>query len=235
MTRFSKVLVVFVTAASLSYFAFVGALILGGPNWAEQANQLQNAPEFGKQVTFKPPETPKGPWVATHIKTGTQIASDPLLPDVIKKAQDRILNDMRTEINDLKEKITAETAARDLAKTTIVADHAGIKVRAADYAVRLKKLSDEIAQETEKLTMRSGDLTAVQKQFEERRFEVFRLQNQLELLRDDLYAAVRQRKALEDELLQLQESQQRLQTRQQQLKRQLGAGELAAERKSDVE
>lgn len=234
MTRFSKVLVVFVTAASLSYFAFVGALILGGPNWAEQANQLQNLPEFGKHVTFKPPETPKGPWVATHIKTGTQIASDPLLPDVLKKAQDRILKDIRDETNDLKEKMTAETAALALAKTTIQADHAGIKVRAADYAVRLKKLSDEIALETEKLTMRGGELTAVQKQFEERRFEVFRLQAQLELLRDDLYAAERQRSALQDELLQLTESQQRLEARQQQLKRQLGAGDLAVEGQSDI-
>jgi hypothetical protein len=228
MTRFSKVLVVFVTAASLSYFAFVGALILGGPNWAEQANQLQNSPEYGKQVAFKTPDTPTSPWTATHIRSAAQIASDPLLPAVIQKAQDRVLKDLRDEIADLKTKMDAETQARDLAKQTIAADHAGIKLRADAYAAQLKALSDEIAQETEKLTMRGAELTAVQKQFEERRFEVYRLQAQLELLRDDLYAAERQRSALQNELLQLTESQQRLEVRQQQLKRQLGAGELAA-------
>lgn len=227
MTRFSKVLVVFVTAASLSYFAFVGALILGGPNWGEMANKLQNSPEFGKQVTFKTPDTPKSPWTATHTKTGTQIASSTLLAEVIQKAQERILKDLRDEITDLHAKMDAEKQALDLAKQTIVADHAGIKLRADAYAAQLKQLSADIAQETEKLVQRGGELTAVQKQFEERRFEVFRLQAQLELLRDDLYAAERQRNALQDELLQLVETQQRLETRQQQLKRQLGAGELA--------
>ncbi len=227
MTRFSKVLVVFVTAASLSYFAFVGALILGGPNWTEQARQLQSSNEYGHQVAFKGPDVPKGPWTATHIRSNSSVGSDPLLPAVIVKAQDRILKDIRDELTDLKGKIEAETAARDLAKQTIEADHAGIKVRAAAYAVQLKKLSDQISQETEKLSQRGIELTAVQKQFEERRFEVFRLQAQLELLRDDLFAAERQRNALQDELLQLRESQQRLEARQQQLKRQLGAGELA--------
>jgi chromosome segregation ATPase len=234
MTRFSKVLVVFITAASLSYFAFIGALILGGPNWTEQANQLQNSPEFGKQVTFKGPDIPKGPWVATHIKSNSQVGSDPILAAVIIKAQERILKDTRDELADIKQKMEAETAARDLAKQTITADQAGIKVRADAYAAQLKTIRETIDRETEALSQRGIELTAVQKQFEERRFEVFRLQAQLELLRDDLYASQRQRDALQDELLQLQESQQRLEARRQQLKRQLGAGDLAVEGQTDI-
>lgn len=232
MTRFSKVLVVFVAAASLSFFAFVGALLVGGPNWSALADQMQNTADYGRQVTFKAPDVPKGSWTVTHTRSNTSIGTDPLLPAVILKAQDRILKDLRDELADLKAKIEAETAARDLANQTIAADHIGIKARATAYEDQLKKLATEVATATESLAQKGVDLTVVQKQFEERRFEVFRLQSQLELLRDDLFAAQRQRDALLDELLQLKESQQRLSARQQQLKRQLGAGEVAAEDKT---
>ncbi len=234
MTRFSKVLVVFVAATSLGFFAFVGALVLGGPNWTALANQIQNTPDYGRQVAFKAPDVPKGSWTATHIRSNTSIATDPLLAAVILKAQDRILKDLKDELADLKAKIDAETAARDLAVQTITADHAGIKVRAAAYNEQLKKIAAEIATATENLSQKGVELTKVQKQFEERRYEVFRLQSQLELLRDDLYASQRQRDALQDELLQLKASQQRLSARQQQLKQQLGAGEVAAEGQSDI-
>lgn len=234
MTRFSKVLVVFVAAASLSFVAFVGALVVGGPNWTALASQMQNTPDYGRQVSFKAPDVPKGSWTATHIRSNTSIATDPLLPAVIVKAQERILKDLRDELADLKGKIEAETAARDLANQTITADHAGIKVRSDAYLVQLKTLAAEIEESTQQLSQQGVDLTKVQKQFEERRFEVFRLQSQLELLRDDLYGAQRQRDALRDELLQLKESQQRLETRQKQLKRQLNAGEVAGG-KSDVQ
>lgn len=232
MTRFSKILVVFVAAASLSFFAFVGALVIGGPNWSAIADQMQNTGDYGRQVTFKAPDVPKGSWTVTHTRSNTSIGTDPLLPAVILKAQDRVLKDLKDELTDLNAKIQAETAARDLAKQTIAADHLGIKARAAAYEQQLQKLSADVVTATESLAQKGVDLTAIQKQFEERRFEVFRLQTQLELLRDDLFAAQRQRDALQDELLQLKESEQRLSARQQQLKRQLGAGDVATDDKS---
>lgn len=232
MTRFSKILVVFVAAASLSFFAFVGALILGGPNWSALADQMQNTDEYGHKVTFKAPDVPKGSWTVTDTRSNTTIGTDPLLPAVILKAQDQVLRNLREELTDLKGKIEVETAARDLAKQTIAADHLGIKARATAYEDQLKKLSAEVVTATEALAQKGVDLAAIQKQFEERRFEVYRLQTQLELLRDDLFAAERQRAALQDELLQLKESEQRLTARQQQLKRQLGAGGVAGEDKN---
>ncbi len=222
MTRFSKLLVVVIAAASLGFAAFAGALVTGGPNWEKLASDLANEPEYGRQVTFQPPQLPNGPWTATDNRTGQTIATDPVLPAVILKAQAQILTELQNEVRTLKEKIEAETTARDISRQTITTDLSGLEARAAKYSEQLKKLSADIDAQTDALSKQGVDLAAVQRDRDERRFEVYRLANQLELLRDDLYAAQRQRDALRDELLQLNENRLRLERRQQTLKQQLG-------------
>jgi hypothetical protein len=223
MTRFSKLLVVVIAAASLGFAAFVGALVTGGPNWRKLAFDLSNLPEFGRQVTFTAPQLPNGPWTATDNRTGQTIGSDPILAAVILKAQALLLTELQSEVRSLKERIEAETTSRDISRQTITTDLAGLEARAVKYSELLKKLAADIDAQTDALSKQGVELSAVQRDRDERRFEVYRLMNQLELLRDDLYASQRQRDALRDELLQLNENRLRLERRQQTLKQQLGA------------
>lgn len=219
--QLKQIAVVFVTMASLAFAAFTMALVRGGPNWDKLADRLSNAPEFGHAVSFQPPQIPKGPWVGTHNRTGATIHSDPLLPAVVLKSQERVLKDLKDQINVLKAQIDKETLDRDQSKQTIAVDMVGLESRSTAYAAQLKQISTDIAALTEKVSQQGVALTAVQKELEERRFEVYRLSQQLELLRDDLFGAQQQRDVLRDELLQLNESQRRLNLRNKQIEQQL--------------
>jgi chromosome segregation ATPase len=217
MNRLTRVLVVFITAASLGFAAFALALVNGGPNWEALADEEV----FTKSVGVSPPQVPGGSYTAKHRSTGQDLKSSKVLAEVVVEGQKKILADLSAELQKLEPMI--EPLKQQVAETRriIDVDSNGLALRAKNWSDQLTTLSNTLTALNSQLQSRTVAATVVQRELEERRFEVYRMQNQLELLRDDLYAAVQQREALESELEILTEAQQRLERRQEQLQSQV--------------
>ena len=215
MTRFAKVFVVFVAAASLGFAAFALAMFAGGPNWQAWASD----PAIADTISIVGSET--GTYTATARVSGDQIASGTNLADVVLKVQARRLADLRTELQDLQDKMARFGPQRESVKQLIEMDEAGLKKHAELWASQLAALAQQITEMTDNLAQTGNEALQLQEQLKSLRFEVLRTRNQLELLRDDLYVAQVQQTALENELLLLQENRKRLERRQEGLKQQL--------------
>lgn len=217
MTRFAKILVVFVAAASLGFAAFALAMFAGGPNW----EALANDPAIRDKVAFSHSDT--GTYSATMRVSGEQVASSQIQADVVLKAQQRVLSEMRTELQDIQARVATLTPQRQVVHDLVAVDLQGLQKHASLWATQLEQLSQQIAKMTDELGVTGAQALKLQEELKELRFEVLRLRNQLELLRDDLFVAETQRSALENELLLLEQNRQRLERRQEQLKQQLGS------------
>lgn len=215
MTRFAKIFVVFVTAASLGFAAFALAMFAGGPNWDAWAN----APAVADHVSIVRSET--GTYSATVRTTGEQLGSSENQADIVLKAQARVLADARAKLQDVQDRITRLSPQKAVVADSIAADRAGLDKHAAIWSAELQALATQIATVTDNLTQTGAQAQQLQEQLKELRFEVLRTRNQLELLRDDQYVSELQKQALEDELLLLQENRKRLERRQAGLKAQL--------------
>jgi hypothetical protein len=218
MTRLAKLLVIFVAVASLGFAAFAAAMVSGGPNWTA----LGDHPGVAEKVGIAKNESAGNiTYVGTHRLTGEQVGSSAILADVVLKAQKRVMDEMRTELQDIQGRITALTPQRDAAKQLVVTDVAGLEKHGALWSAQLQTMATRITQTTDELTQAGGQALQLQAELKELRFEVLRLRNQLELLRDDTFAAAEQQRALEAELLILQQNRQRLERRQEILKSQM--------------
>jgi chromosome segregation ATPase len=220
MARLTKVLVVFVTAASLGFAAFVIALINGGPNW----QTLASAPALADEIEITTPSKPGEAYSAKHRGTGDALKSSRVLAEVVIDGQRRVLDDLKKEVQQLDELVSKLKPSLDESKKVIETDRLGLQARANAWSAQLARLSQALNALNAQLQTKTVEATQVQRDLEERRFEVLRLRNQLELLRDDFHAAEQQRDALIDELDLLRESQERLDRRQKQLQAQLGKG-----------
>ncbi|MDZ4688044.1 MAG: hypothetical protein SH850_23465 [Planctomycetaceae bacterium] len=220
MTRLSKVLVIAIALGSLGIAAFAAALVTGGPNW----EAIAQSPEISQSVSITRNET--GLYSATMRVTGEQVTTSPSknLAEVVVKSEQKILADLKSQVQELQPKVEALIPVSAAVLAVIERDHAGLQTHANLWSKQLQALSADIARLTAELTQKASQNTLIQQELGERRFEVLRLQNQLELLRDDLFAAETQRDALQRELLLLEESRKRLESRQNQLKGQLGEG-----------
>jgi chromosome segregation ATPase len=216
MTRLSKILVVIVAFGSLGMAAFSAALVTGGPNW----EAIAQSPEISKFVAITQNDT--GQWSGTMRVSGEQVGSSLNLAEVVIKSQQKILADLKAQIQELQPRVEALGPQSVAVQGVIEKDIAGLEAHGELWARQLKALSDEVARLTTVLSQKAAQTTQIQQELGERRFEVLRLHNQLELLRDDLFAAETQRDALQRELIQLEESRKRLEHRQNQLKVQLG-------------
>lgn len=216
MTRLSKILVVIVAFGSLGMAAFSAALVTGGPNWEAVAQ----SPEIAKFVAIS--QNDMGQWSGTMRVSGEQVGSSNNLAEIVIKSQQKILADLKAQIQELQPRVEALGPQSVAIQGVIDKDVAGLEAHAELWNRQLKALSDEVARLTTVLSQKAAQTTQIQQELGERRFEVLRLHNQLELLRDDLFAAETQRDALQRELLQLDESRRRLEHRQKQLKVQLG-------------
>jgi len=216
MTQVTKVLVIAVALGSLGFAGFAAALATGGPNWEAVAN----SPEMRDRVAISRNDT--GTYTATMRVSGEQVASSINLAEVVIKSQQKILSDLRAQVQELQPRVDALLPQSTAALKVIETDRAGLEAHAQQWSQQLKTLSEQVDRLTVELTQKAQQNTQIQQELGERRFEVLRLTNQLELLRDDLYAAEAQRDALQNELTLLEESRKRLERRQRQLKGQLG-------------
>ena len=219
MNTIGKILVVFVTACSLGFLAFVIAFRNGGPDWkgelrsADLQKEFVFATEPGETVTYS----------AKHRRTETSVVDKtPILAEVVLKSRKRLEEDANKKFQELSPQVEPLTEFLALVKKLIPEDDAGVQVRIKTYEAHIQQLIaalKDVGNQFSVVTLETQDVLRVA---QERREENYRLANQLELLRNDNFAAMQQKKVLEDELVGLQENQRRLESRRKQLKKQLG-------------
>ncbi len=211
MNEFGKVCVVFVTAASLAFVAFVGAMRSGGRNWQLEADQMD---DFVLNVT--PGEKTK--YGMNNRRTGEPVGSEStILPEVVVAAKAKQVANIRKETTDLTEAAAQLKPGTEFAVAAVTADEKGLAVRLESLQKQYDEVSQRIAQVNTQIIEAANEAQKIRAEGQERREEVYRQQNQLELLRDDLFAAKVQRKNLEEEEVRLQEILSRLDRRRQQL------------------
>lgn len=217
MNTLGRILVVFTAAASLGFAAFAGALVSGGPNWRAEAA----APSFSNDLALEERPGPPSQFSVKDRVTDQQIGSSTLLAEVLVQGRQKQAQNAQTELTEINQKIEQIKPRISEVAIRIAADLKGADGRLRILQEQLSQVEAQIQTVTTEIQQKSVDAQAIRADAEERRNEGLRLKNQLELLRNDLYAAGKQRDALADELVRLNEIEQRLSRRNQQLKNQL--------------
>ena len=219
MNSIGKILVVFVTASSLGFLAFVVALRNGGPDWVGE----MRSPELQKEFVFTTEQGEKVMYSAKHRRTETDVApKTPVLAEVILKSRKRQEEDANKKLQELSPQVQPLQERLALIKKLIPEDEAGVQARNKKYEEQYEKLVSQLKEVGNQFSAKTLETQDVMRLAQDRREEAYRLANQLELLRNDKFAAQQQQKVLEDELTRLAENRQRLERRQKQLKKQLG-------------
>jgi len=211
MNEFGKICVVFVTAASLAFVAFAGAMRNGGRNWDAEADEL------GSDYTLGVTPGEKVSYAMTQRRTNQNVGTSTILAEVVTKAKAQQVSTAREELNRLTKERTELEPQTAAAIAAITADEIGLNKRAEALASQVDAVADEITQINTQIVEAISEVQRIRSLGQERREEGYRLRNQLELLRNDLHVASVQRKNLEEEELRLKEILQRLERRNRQL------------------
>lgn len=217
MNTLGRILVVFTAAASLGFAAFAGALVSGGPNWRAEAA----TPSFATDLALEERPGPPSQFTVKDRVTEQQIASSTLLAEVLVQGRLKQVQNAQAALTETNQKIEQFKPLITEATIRIAADLKGADARLQILQEQLRQVEAQVQTVTTDIQQKSVEAQTIRADAEERRNEGLRLKNLLELLRNDLYAAGKQRDALADELVRLQEIEQRLSRRNQQLKAQL--------------
>ncbi len=219
MNTIGKILVVFVTAASLGFLAFVIAFRNGGPDW----KGLMRSADLQKDFVFTTEPGEIVTYSAKHRRSETSVVDKtPVIAEVVLKSRKRLEDDANKKFQELSPKVPQLTEIRDLVKKLIPEDEAGVQVRIKSIEGQIQQLVEKLKNVGDQFSTMTLETQDVLRVAQERREEGYRLSNQLELLRNDAFAAVQQQKVLEEVLIRLEDNRQRLERRQKLLKQQLG-------------
>lgn len=216
MAAVGKILAVFVAVASVGFAALVVSMTYGGVNWRAEMKSDTLTTEFSLAETKNPVK-----YSVKQRSNDADVASSENLAEVVVKARDKQLQNLKAEIQPLQDQLTKAKADIEAWKPQMAADREGLAKREATLQAQVEAVQAEISKLNGVLTERAAKAQALQTLAQTRREEVFRLRNQVELLRTDLYAVVQQRGVLEQELVRMQENVRRLSRRQQQLLQQV--------------
>lgn len=218
MNSFGKILVVFVTAASLGFVAFTMSLVSGGPNWKAEMQSEELTNDF--VFTITPGE--KTTYAVKTRKTDQPVGSaTPVMAEAVVAARKRQVEDATKAEAELSKEVARLQPIIKEIKDLIPPDKAGMAARAQFLDKLLTKISGDIQTTTQEIATKATAIQQIQKTAQERRDEGFRLKNQLELMRNDLFVSQAQQKILEDELVRVEENQKRLERRSEQLQKQV--------------
>ena len=221
MNTIGKILVVFVTASSLGFLAFVVALRNGGPDWQGE----MRSEDLQKEIVFttEPGETVT--YSAKHRRTDTPAAEKtPIMAEVVLKSRKRLEDEANKKLQALTPQVQPLIDFLAIQKKLIPEDDAGVHVRIKKIDERSQQLTADLKAVGSQFSVTTIQTQDVMRVAHERREEGYRLSNQLVLLRNDQFSAAQQQKVLEDELVRLEENRRRLERRQNLLKLQLGDG-----------
>lgn len=225
MNTVGRILVVFITATSLGFLAFVAALRNGGPDWMSEirSGDPQRPTDLQKEFVFTVEPGEKVTYSAKHRRTEASVVEKtPIQAEVVLKARKRLEDDANKKAQELGPLPQQLQDTIKVVSDLIPIDKTGVEAREQNYNQRIQQLwtqIENVGNQFSELTVKTQEVLRLAKV---RRDEVYRLTNLLELLRNDHFAAIEQRRVLEDELVRLEENKGRLERRKTELKIQLG-------------
>lgn len=179
MSAFAKVLAVFLTAASVCFFAFALLQFTYAsefPNWEAKTKSLTD-------YVFE--QSDEGTWSSKHRRTSESAGQSPVLAKVVrdtlrKKSQEDQAN--LTQLQERNEQLTQQIAAQKAAMPVEVA-----AIKAAESELRanfnLNMNEKEVLQSN--TVAKVDESQSKRHEVERRRNDIFRLQEQLDEVRTD--------------------------------------------------
>lgn len=204
MTRFSKILLVLVLAASIAFMGFAAATAVGGPNWLQEKDKLTNY-----LFEYQPGENPT--WSVKTRRGGEQISSSPVLAKVIVAAQKHQIQQQNEKLAQIDKSIPPlEKAIKNWEGINQV-DRQAMDAKAAELKQKIAALDTEITRLANEGIKISQQTLEVNQEAAERRADVFRLQDQIDEIRNEKYLTEEQQKTLRDYIARIEGKVHRLQ------------------------
>ena len=209
-TKISKILVVFVTTASIAFMATALAIRNTGPSWLEET---QNLPEYG----FARSDGENPQWSSTYRKDGQALATSPSLANVIAKSYDDAARRNQEEIGQLTPQI--QPIANRIQEMTgyTEADSQGIKNREEQLVAAMKQIEQQLQDVSEESERHATQAVEIRFEAERTRESGMRLSRQRAQIETELYRLTAQKRQLLDLIYQMEGILQRLRDREQQL------------------
>ena len=208
-TNISKILVVFVTAASIAFLGIAVGISKLGPNWLEETHNLSDY-AFA-ETTGENPQ-----WTSTQRTESAPLATGSLASviaksydDAARRNQDKVAA-LTPQIETLKQRMTGLSVF-------IEADEQGIGNREEQLALAMENVGKQIqtlSTDGERLATQAVEIRAVA---ERTRESGMRLKRQRIQIETELYRLVEQKRHLLDLVYQMEGILQRLRDREQQL------------------
>jgi hypothetical protein len=208
-TNISKILVVFVTAASIAFLGIAVGISKLGPNWLEETHNLSDyafAETTGENPQWTSTQrTESAPLATGSLASGIAKSYD----DAARRNQDKVAA-LTPQIETLKQLMTERSAF-------IEADEQGIGNREEQLALAMENVGKQIqtlSTDSERLATQAVEIRAVA---ERTRESGMRLKRQRIQIETELYRLVEQKRHLLDLVYQMEGILQRLRDREQQL------------------
>lgn len=200
MTKFSKILTIFVTMSSLAFVGFAIAAYFAGPDWSEAM-----AADYFKKYEITKSEGAEPTWNAIRASDDGQVASSKVLPEVLTKVMDEVQQQRQQEIQDLQTREPLLTSRIEALDKQQAVDEAALQQYVEQMRTRLAQLTQQESDLTSKVTAMAVEARKVERQIVSRREDVFRLNQQVEELKADMFRLNEIRDQLRDLDFQLQE------------------------------
>lgn len=206
ITKLSKVLVVFVTFASVAFVGFALAITNSGPNWVTASQAL---PDY--EFTYTGGEKPS--WAVKPRSGGDQTKSARAHPDVIGWAYDDAKKKLEEEIGKVSPQIKPLEDQIQATSQMIEQDLYGLTAKREQLSKQLDDIHKQIASITQETTRANEETLKIRGQAEQRRSDVYRLIRNYQAIEADQYQLVQQKRRLLDMLYQMQGLRNRLEER----------------------
>ena len=205
---------VFIAVASLLFLGIAVVSTAAGPNWAGDMEQL---PEF----TFTKTVAETGTTWGVKSRSDKEFSKTGILPEMVVAAREKLKKDQKekTDLLDLQIGMVKKHLAG--AKQLIEVDLKAIDKRITQLATDLADVHEQILAKTSAGTKLAEEISQVQADTETRREEVIRLQANLEEIQADKFRAREQQKRLIDLLARVTGNIDRVERRNQQLRKRL--------------
>lgn len=212
MTKISKCLAVFTTAACLAFLGVASVSLVAGPNWEAEARELSD-------FSFEKSEGETITWSAKETVSGKPVSrgSSPVLPKVIIAARKSLKQKQDDELLKLEDDIEKIEPRSDEAKQLIEVDLQAIAKRKAELVDELEEIHRNTEAVSSQGIKKSQAAQATRATVAQRREDVIRLRTQLAEIRTDKFRAMEQVTQLRDALATVRSSLERLERRRKQL------------------
>ncbi len=212
MTKISKCLAVFTTAACLAFLGVASVSLVAGPNWEAEARELSDfsfEKSDGETITWSVEET--------VLEKPVSNGSSPVLPKVIIAARKSLKRKQDDELLQLRDDIDKIEPRLEEAKQFIKVDLQAIAQRKAELVAELEEIHRNTEDVSSQGIKRSQLAQATRATVAQRREDVIRLRTQLAEIRTDKFRATEQIILLRDALATVRSSLERLERRWEQL------------------